>query len=209
MKTAFVLAGLVLVAVACGKEINPNYCLANPEDVDCPAIDAGTACTSSAECMGATPVCDTTGSMTCVQCLPDQARACTGVTPTCGDDERCRGCGAHAECAVSNACSPDGACADEGDVAYVGGPGATDNEMCTKAAPCTKVMKALARGRAYVMLAGTIDEGATVVIDSENVTLLAQPGAKLVRTTGVILEVKGSSQVAVYDVEINGGGGRR
>src|SRR5690606_29935167 len=97
--------------------------------------------------------------------------------------------------------------ADEAQVAYVS-PSGADNASCTRTQPCTKVANALATNRPYVKVSGTTDEGNTVTIDSQNVTLLAEPGAKLVRTSnGVVLEVKGSSQVAIYDLEISGGSG--
>ncbi|MEJ7602517.1 MAG: right-handed parallel beta-helix repeat-containing protein [Kofleriaceae bacterium] len=207
-KQAWALALMVVVA-ACQRE-SVLYCQMNPSAAECVgSIDAPRACASNDECSGGTPVCDTAGSMTCVQCLPEQAQACSGTTPTCGDDQSCRGCAAHTECAISNACLPDGACAAEGEVAYVGGPGATDNETCTMLVPCTKAMKALARGRPYVLFAGTTDEGsAVVVIEDQNVILLAKPGAKLTRTfDGIILEIKGTSQVTIYDLEISGGAG--
>jgi hypothetical protein len=95
---------------------------------------------------------------------------------------------------------PDGACADPGQVAYVKPPalGGTDNPSCTLAMPCTKVATAIQTGRAYVKLAGTNDD----------VTLLAERDAKLVRTSnGVHVEVKGTSQVEIYDLEISGASG--
>jgi hypothetical protein len=45
-------------------------------------------------------------------------------------------------------------------------------------------------------------------INNQNVTLLADPGAKLTSTkNGLLLEVKGTSQVAIYDLEITGASG--
>jgi len=53
---------------------------------------------------------------------------------------------------------------------------------------------------------GTTDEA--VSINDQNVILLADPGAKLTRmNNGLLLEVKGSSQVAIYDLELTGASG--
>ncbi|MGN6111072.1 MAG: right-handed parallel beta-helix repeat-containing protein [Kofleriaceae bacterium] len=104
---------------------------------------------------------------------------------------------------------PDGSCADEASVAFVApAPAGTDNTLCTRTAPCTKVAKALATTRPFVKFSDVTDEGRVVTIDDQNVTLLAEPGAKLVRTAnGIVLEVKGASHVAIYDLEISGGSG--
>jgi hypothetical protein len=64
--------------------------------------------------------------------------------------------------------------------------------------------KALATGRAFVKVHGTIDEA--VSINNQNVAILADSGAKLTRSApGVILEVKGTSQVSIFDLELSGG----
>jgi hypothetical protein len=103
---------------------------------------------------------------------------------------------------MSNACLPDGSCADPTQVAYVD-PKGSDNPECAKTTPCTKVMAALATNRPYVKFHDTTDEA--VSINNQNVTLLADPGAKLTRTSnGLLLEVRGTSQVAVYDLEVTG-----
>jgi hypothetical protein len=82
--------------------------------------------------------------------------------------------------------------------------GGTDNAECTLAQPCTKPSKALDTGRPYVKLAGVNDEGALVTIMDRNVTLLAENDAKLVRSSGDILEIRGSGQVKIFDLEISG-----
>lgn len=191
-----------------GKELNPKFCAAHPADQQCLG-DAAMSCSSSAECP--TPlVCDVGGTNTCVACTQQEAAACTGATPVCSDDHTCRGCAAHAECAGSDACLPDGSCADPGQVAYVKplALGGTDNPSCTLAMPCTKVASALQTGRPYVKLAGANDEGGTISIDNRNVTLLAERDAKLIRTSnGLHVEVKGTSQVEIYDLEISGASG--
>jgi hypothetical protein len=187
---------------------DPNFCPgANPND-NCHEADAdATRCTSNAECSAPAAVCDVGGMMKCVQCTAAEDAACTGTTPACGGDNACRACAAHVECRGSDACLPDGKCADPGQVAYVKPPslGGTDNPSCTFAMPCTKVASALQTGRPYVKLAGTNDEGGTLTIDNSNVTLIAERDAKLIRTsTGIHVEVKGTSQVEIYDLEISG-----
>jgi len=74
------------------------------------------------------------------------------------------------------------------------------------ASPCTKLVKALATGRSYVKLHGTTDEAVT--IKDRNVTVLADPGATLTRTSnGNILVIDGTSDVKIYDLAINGASG--
>ena len=186
---------------------NSNHCAGNPND-DC-RLDAGSgdSCTGNVDCTSSsTPVCDVTGSMTCVQCLPDQADACAGTTPVCGDDHACTECTSHAQCTTSEVCLPDGSCAEEGDVAYVGGSGATDNDQCTMTVPCTKVSKALATSRTFVKFSGTTNE--QVTLTNRNVTFLADPGAKLTdMTNGILVRIDGTSEVAIYDLEVSGASG--
>ena len=160
-------------------------------------------CTSNSECRAPTSICDLV-AMACVACIaPDQTSACTGTTPTCGSDEQCYACSAHANCA-SSACLPDGSCGSDGNVAYVDPLGS--GSACTQAAPCAQISTALAASKPYVKVHGTIDE--QVSIDNQNVTLLADPDATLTSTTnGVILVVDGTSQVAIYDLTITGAPG--
>ena len=208
-RVTLVLLATVLLA-GCYRDKDPYYCPGrNPND-NCAEPPGPAACSSNDQCADPTAVCDVAGSMTCVQCTPDQAGACAGATPACGDDRACRACRAHSECPASATCLPDGSCADPGQVAYVQPPelGGTVNADCSLAVPCTRVASALATARPYVKLAGTNDEGGTLSIDSRNVVLLAEPDAKLVRTSnGLHLEIKGTSQVEIYDLEISGASG--
>ncbi len=197
---------LVLVA-GCPWRDNPNHCPDTNPNNSCHDDEPDQTCTSNTECRAPTGVCDVGGTMTCVQCTADERTACTETTPVCGDDHECRGCTAHAQCEGSAVCLPDGACADSAQVAYVKPLelGGTDNSSCTLMLPCTKVTSALQTGRPYVKLAGTNDEGDTITIDGRTVALLAEPGAKLVRSTGgVVVEVRGTSQVEIDDLEISG-----
>ncbi|HEX3476715.1 MAG TPA: right-handed parallel beta-helix repeat-containing protein [Kofleriaceae bacterium] len=106
-------------------------------------------------------------------------------------------------------CLADGSCASQADVAYVArAPAGSDNPTCTKANPCTSLSTALQTSRRYIKLSGTTDAGATVSIIDQDVTLLGDPGAQLTTTkNGLLLEVRGSSHVAIYDLEVTGASG--
>src|SRR5258705_13951546 len=91
------VAGLCIVvalsALPSCRQLNPKFCEAHPQDVDCArllGIDAG-ACTDDTQCPQSTPVCDTARSM-CAQCTAAEPGACGGTTPVCGADDTCRGC---------------------------------------------------------------------------------------------------------------------
>lgn len=204
----FVALGAAIVAAAgcssiLGDKLNPAYCAAHPTDSDCHKAfpDAG-GCTSSAQCTLPTAVC-ATDKMTCVQCTTAEHDACTGTMPVCGVDDTCRKCSAHTDCS-SNACLPDGSCGDDTSVAYVDPAGMSTT--CTKASPCKKVSDALKTNRPFIKFQGTTNE--KVVLNGPNVTFLADPGAKLTDTmNGILLQIDGSSQVAIYDLEIGGASG--
>ena len=202
---------LILVAVAiAGCTKNSNYCPgANPDnncaeiDAPGPAIDAPpTGCGSDGDCSGATAVCDT-GTRACVACTAGEPGACTGAAPVCKQDA-CAPCSSHNDCS-SNACLPDGSCGTDSNVAYVD-PGGTDNTSCTKATPCTKVAKALATAKLFLKFHGTTNE--QVSINNQNVTVLADVGAQLTSSSnGILVEIKGTSQVSINDLEITGASG--
>lgn len=186
-----------------GDELSRKYCAAHPADEDCRRTfqDAG-ECTSSSQCSSPRAVC-ALDKMLCVQCTAAEHGACVANTPVCGDDDACRKCAAHSEC-PSNACLPDGSCGDDTNVAYVDPSGTSTT--CTKASPCKKVSDALKTSRLYVKLQGTTNE--QVTLNNMNVTLLADPGAKLTDTVnGILLKIDGTSQVAIYDLEISGASG--
>jgi hypothetical protein len=201
------LGAMIAAAAGCssilGDKLNPAYCAAHPTDPDCRNAfpDAG-GCTSSAQCSSPTAVC-ATDKMACVQCTTTEHDACTGNLPVCGVDDTCRKCSAHTECS-SNACLPDGSCGDDTSVAYVDPAGV--GTTCTKASPCKKVSDALKTSRPFIKFQGTTNE--KVVLNGLNVTFLADPGAKLTDTmNGILLQIEGSSQVAIYDLEIGGASG--
>jgi hypothetical protein len=149
-------------------------------------------------------VCDTSGSHLCVQCTTGEPAVCGGLTPAC-IDATCRSCTAHAQCTASSACLPDGSCADAMQVAYVD-PMATDGTECSLPMPCTRIAAALATKRPYVKLRGTIDEA--IAIADRDVVVLSEPGTRLKYSkNGLPVEVRGSSHVQVYDLEVTGASG--
>lgn len=199
---------LLATAVGCRQE-NSWYCEDRAYN-NCVNKPGEYPCTERADCTGqdGKPACselsEETGTGICVQCTVQDSASCLGVTPVCGADNTCRSCSKHTDCG-SSACLADGSCAAETSVAYVSQTG-TDNALCSKSTPCTKVAKALETNRPYVKFSGTIDDAVTV--DSKNVTFLADPSAKLTRTSnGLLLEVKGTSRLAIYDLEISGASG--
>ncbi len=199
------LAFVAIVAAAGCKHTEPNYCEDVPVTHNClDKIDADTSCSSNAQCSGATPVCDVNGSKMCVQCTTDDETACSDTMPVCGASNTCERCTAHPECG-SKACLPDGSCGTDSNVAYVD-PTGTDNSMCTKGMPCTKVAKALLTGRPFVKFTGTTDE--QVSVTNQNVTMIADAGAKLTSTmNGILIKVDGTSQLTIYDLEITAASG--
>jgi hypothetical protein len=194
---------------------NPKYCEgALDNDCDNLLMDAPMGCTSNEQCEWPTTVCDLTGSMMCVQCTPEQASACGGKAPACGEDHMCRACRAHSECPGSDTCLPDGSCADPGQVAYVqaGGMGASP---CARETPCGTLQEgitAVDASRPYIKISsagGVLTPGATTTIDGKAVIVLADPGARLDRMgDGVNLEVRNTgADVQIYDLEITGASG--
>lgn len=177
-------------------EDNPLYCEGRPNNY--------CECRLDADC--ATPeksVCEIETTNTCVECTAVNATACTGTKPVCGANNTCRGCTTHADCAASAACLPDGACAAETTVAYVS-PMGTDNDACSKSAPCTKVAKALATMRPYIKFAGTTSESITVA-GGRQVTFLAEPGARLRSGTNNVPNVTvrdTGTSLTIYDLTI-------
>jgi hypothetical protein len=176
-------------------EKDPFYCPDRPNNY--------CACRSDAECAAPAGVCDVATTNTCVECTPDNASACAGTKPLCGADNTCRACAAHADCS-SSVCLADGACAAEATVAYVA-PTGTDNDLCSKAMPCTKVGKALATARPYVKLSGTTNES-LMISAARKVTFYADVGAKLRAgaTNSPIVTVRDNgTAVTIYDLAIS------
>ena len=199
-RLAYVSFAAVFALASC-KEQSSNYCPNNPHQncMNDAAIDGTGACTGDQDCSAPTSVCDLGVTKTCVQCTTSESSACTGTTPVCGSDDTCHACKAHGDCS-SAACLPDGSCGTEMNVAYVD-PSGTANAMCTKAMPCSTVAAALATNRPFVKFHGTTTEQVTV--NNESVTWLADSGATLTETTsGVIVQVTGTSTLTIYDLTI-------
>jgi hypothetical protein len=123
----------------------------------------------------------------------------------CGTDSTCHGCTSHAQCS-SSVCLADGSCSDETNVAYVQSDG-TGSAPCTKAAPCGTLDDALNTTKPIVKIATGLVKGTkTTSINNKTVTIVADAGATLTRGLfdGAILEVRGNSDVKIFDLDITG-----
>jgi hypothetical protein len=201
---------LALLACACSKT-NPNYCPNAPQhncSNDAPGVDSPKGCQSTADCAGtADPVCDLLKHQ-CVQCNASDTSQCTGMTPVCDvTGEVCRKCQTHADCGTSTtpgACLPDGSCGTDSNVAWVS-PDGLDANTCTRAAPCLTITRALTQTKPYIKVStsstSTISDNPTI---SQNVTILADPGAKLTSPGMPAITVTGTSTVAIHDLRILG-----
>lgn len=212
---------LVLSATACSifdiHIPNPQSCelpenAGNPPctdaGIDGAGLDGFEGCKRNEDCAGPTGVCDLGRTMTCVQCTTTD-NPCAREMPICMADQ-CHKCTSHMQCTLSNVCLPDGSCADpvQAQVAYVRA-GGTGN-MCTQTSPCGTLEDGLKTNKPYVKVEiGTVADSKTTTIDGKTVTILADPGARLDRTTdGLILEVKNNgADVNIFDLEITGGSG--
>ncbi|MEZ4362221.1 MAG: right-handed parallel beta-helix repeat-containing protein [Kofleriaceae bacterium] len=193
------LLALATCVASCLYADNPYYCEGLPNNFCQPAAPG--ACTSSAQCGGATPVCDVEDTGVCVPCTTADDAACGDATPVCGDDHTCRGCRAHAECATA-ACLPEGRCGNAAEVAYVT-EGASDAGLCTQAVPCATVARALTTGRPFLKLAGTLTESLTIE-GGRQVTLLAAPDARLTGGGGgALITVRDTgTSLAIFDLAL-------
>jgi hypothetical protein len=102
MRTALLV---ILLTIGCHKD-NPNH------------GDGGVSCTESdwmCVCLKPPGVC--------VECTADDERNCSGTTPQCGNDNRCRACRTNDDC-DSGACMEDGSCASADRVIYASPSGA-------------------------------------------------------------------------------------
>jgi hypothetical protein len=101
---------VILLLIGCHKD-NPNH------------GDGGMSCTeSSGMCVCLKP----TG--VCVECTAEDERNCSGTTPQCGNDNRCRACRTNDDC-DSGACMEDGSCASADKVVYAS-PSGVDTAGC-------------------------------------------------------------------------------
>lgn len=210
-----ILLAILLPGPGCKTE-DPFFCPGAPYN-NC-IYEAGVPIPCISECSGDTPVCAPSLGA-CVQCTPAEHEECSGSTPVCRDntcqrcmpgecdsgiclpDGSCGRCTTHEEC-DSGACLPDGSCGSDTNVAYVD-PAGTDNSMCTRAMPCTRVSTALATARPYVKLTGKTSEP-VIVGNGRVVAFLADPGAELTRMTeGAIVTVRDTgTSLTIYDLSI-------
>ncbi|MBA3392053.1 MAG: right-handed parallel beta-helix repeat-containing protein [Deltaproteobacteria bacterium] len=193
---------VVTLSLAGCKEKNPNFCADSPDNL---CSDGGIV----EECSAADPTCAVgvckVESEKCVECLVNSD--CTAAAPICDSGTNlCSPCTAHTEC-ESRACMPGGECAMASAVAYVTGVTGDDNGMCTDIAPCRSVTRALTTGRRIIKLSGMVDD--PVVFDNTPSTIvLADPDTRLTRTGGgPIIDVKGTSNITIHDLQIAGASG--
>jgi hypothetical protein len=101
---------------------------------------------------------------------------------------------------------PDGSCAPVDQVAYVDPLlGGDSGGGCSLNAPCKLIMDALKKARPVLKLTGMSDE--QVLVKDQAVTMLADPGTQLTRTSspGIIMTIDGTSVVQIVDLTIAGG----
>lgn len=214
----FALALLISIGTfGCLIRRNENYCEGRNKNNNCSeppwdaSVDAPTPCQSSAECMAPAGVCDLsagTASGKCVMCTATDDAACSATGLVCGVDNMCHACSAHVQCA-SNVCLPEGKCnpVNATNVAYVAPPPTGSGTACTKAAPCALLSTALKTGRSYIKISGTITDN-PIVEGAQTVTIVADPLAILTpKLIGPMLELKGGSNLEIYDLELSGAQG--
>jgi hypothetical protein len=162
-----------------------------------PSCKDDTGCNATSD----QPVCKIVDNVgVCVECTPEKRAMCSPAMPICTND-KCAPCTRHSDCTESNVCTPDGSCALETDVAYVDGTFGTDQLMCSKLMPCNRIDTAVLTARSIVKVSGMVTDRTT--LDSRDVVILADPGATLAPwMDDVALEVRGSSQVQIFDLVI-------
>lgn len=196
---------------------NENYCEDRNRNDNCSeppwdaAVDAPRPCQTSADCTAPAGVCDLsagTANGKCVMCTATDDAACSGAGLVCGVDNMCHACSAHSQCA-SQVCLPEGKCnpVNATNVAYVAPPPTGSGTNCTRTAPCALVSTALKTGRGYIKISGTITDN-PIVEAAQTVTILADPLAILTpKLIGPMLELKGGSDLEIYDLELSGAQG--
>lgn len=192
----------LLVLVGC-KEKNPHFCAGEENNLCMPDAPVGMQCEDSTDCTGPEKVCDTTAGV-CVGCLANTD--CAADAPICElASHTCGKCTMHAQC-DSKVCTPEGTCAPEASVAYVDGAAGMDTNPCTLASPCKSVMTAASKGKLIVKVAGMLDEAVSFG-SATNLTILAEPSARLTRTSGgTVVEVKDTANIKIHGLQLTGGG---
>jgi len=200
------LIAIVLASVGCGEK-NPLFCEGHSTDPRCDGDGGvGPPCDDNHPC--ASGVCKTPPGV-CVGCLTNGDCTTNVLAPTCNmTTNTCGKCTQHSDC-DSKACLSTGACALEGEVAYLEAGSPATNAECTLLAPCDTLNKAVAKDRKFIKFQGTGTVSDTVVstIDGKAVTILADAGAKLSRSTiGPILSVTNdNADVTIFDLQITNG----
>jgi hypothetical protein len=96
---------------------------------------------------------------------------------------------------------PDGSCGTDANVAWVA-PGGSDTGTCTLAAPCLTITHALLQGKLVIKVAtGTITDAPSI---GQDVTILADAGAKLTSSGNPAVTLTGAHTVAIHDLRITG-----
>lgn len=139
MRASFAVCLLVM---GCGKQLNPDWCMAHEGDPDCAAqglvfIDAAGPCQTNSECTdpGKT-VCDL-AIHACVQCAGADKAACTGTATVCNASDTCVECVTNADCTTtSGVClTSSNTCAPSDSILHVTPDGATTG-TCPEAQKC-------------------------------------------------------------------------
>lgn len=181
----------------------PSACTADaprcsPDDFVC------SGCVGDLDCSAypSMPRCSTTDGV-CVGCV--DASQCENPYPACdATDRACRGCIADSECPSAICDRSTGACVDEA-IAVYASPAGTDNEPCTKSAPCT-VAKAIATAdtaRPVVKLAPGEYAIGDLVITGKPVTLYGFDATIALPTSAnSALSVRDGADVAVRGLTI-------
>lgn len=195
----------VVVANGSCQQLNGNYCEDAPHHNCYYPTDANAQCQTDQDCMNAEgKVCDTSSGH-CVQCTMSNPAACGGTKPACGTNNTCATCSEHTQC-TSNVCTPEESCAPENTVAYVA-PNGLGTE-CKKNSPCGELSDAIDKHRIYIKISKGILRVNNIKLRSQNIILLADPGARIIAIEGTaprvsIFDVFDSSSLHIYDLEIS------
>jgi hypothetical protein len=159
----------------------------------CVAGNCVAACQANADCQSLvdTPFCQTTSGK-CVACL--DSNACSADKPVCDAGLNvCRGCDRDDQCGSGVCVDSQGRCAMANEIVYVS-EHATDNAMCSAAAPCLTFTAAFAAtteqryiihiiGGTYRMMTGVAPPPLQVVIDGSDTVIFNDHGVTFSATS--------------------------
>lgn len=185
---------LLCLLAGCGKQLNPAYCKANPQDTDCRnaglvGIDAPAPCSDNTACAMNDPdhrECDLQAGL-CVECYMDDTTCVSRGLLRCGSDDLCHGCLTDNDCGTGK-CLPNGSCLSGSNILYVSSSGS--GTACTEAAKCLLAQAiALVNSSNGAMLAveiddGTYNDGPYTISGLSNAVLFATSG----NPDGVIIQ---------------------